>query len=150
MSSVIGAGLVIRAVNRVKASVNLTLLLMLASGCFHLEPAHSGLAMIVFERQEDNGFVNIVPCNLVLSDHQKVTLSGGSRAVVSVSPGQFYVRAFSIDPYTPNFDETAWRSHRVGFNVADGDMLRVSVEPRSAGSTYIGGWALYAVNYRMQ
>jgi len=42
---------------------------LFASGCSHLRPARDGVASIEFERQEDNGSVNIVPCTLVLSDH---------------------------------------------------------------------------------
>lgn len=107
------------------------------------------VATVEFEREEENGSVNIVPCTLVLSDHQKVTISGGDRAAVSVSPGFFEVTAFSIDPYTPGSSETAWHSRPTAFRVADGERLKVFIEPASSGSTYIGGWSIYAVNHRM-
>jgi len=129
-----------------KALVTLGVLLLLVSGCSHLRPVHDGVATIEFERQEDNGLVNIVPCTLVLSDHQTITLGGGERASLSVSAGSFHITAFSIDPYSPHFDERAWRSPRTTFQLASGETLRVFVEPASSGSTYNGGWTIRAAN----
>jgi hypothetical protein len=131
---------------RMKAFVTSGVLLLLVSGCSQFQPAQRGVATIEFERQEDNGSVNIVPCTLVLSDHQKITLSGGERAAVSISPGSCYVTAFSIDPYSPHSDERAWRSPRMIFEVASGERLRVVVEPASSGSTYTGRWTIHAAN----
>ena len=131
-----------------RASVIFGLLVMFltCSGCSHLQRTRGDMAVVEFERQEDNGSVNIVPCNLVLSDHQRVTLNAGERAVVLVSPGSFYVTAFSVDPYSPHSDATAWRSPRTRFEVVSGEPLRVSVEPVASGSTYTGGWLIQAAN----
>jgi hypothetical protein len=128
------------------ALVTFGILSFLVTGCSHLQPAHDGVATIEFERREDNGSVNIVPCTLVFSDHQSITLSGGERAIVSVSAGSFYVTAFSIDPYSPHSDERAWRSPRTRFHVESGERLRVLVEPASSDSTYTGGWMIQAAN----
>jgi len=136
-------------VSRMKAPAIFLVLLLLVSGCSHL-PADRGVATIEFDRQEDNGSVNVVPCTLVLSDGQTVTLRGGERAVVSVRSGTFHVTAFSVDPYTPHSDERAWRSPRVRFHTASGERLRVFVEPASSGSTYTGGWVIHAANKSIQ
>jgi len=106
-------------------------------------------ATIEFVRQEDNGSVNIVPCTLILSNNQKVTLSGGDRASLSVAPGNFYVTALSIDPYTPDLSERAWRSPRTKFRVAAKETLRVFVDPASSGSTYTGGWTIHAADAKL-
>lgn len=133
-----------------KAAANFKLLLLFlaGSGCSHFQPTHVEPAVIEFERQEDNGLVNIVPCTLVLSDHQRITLNGGERADVSISPGIVYVTAFSEDPYSPHSDATAWRSRRKEFRVGSDDRIRVLVEPAASGSTYTGGWIFRAVNSR--
>ena len=135
-------------VSRMKASVVFGLLVTFipASGCSHLQPAHDGVAVVEFERQEDNGSVNILPCTVTLSDRQKVTLIGGERAVVSVSPGSFCVTASSADPYSPNSRATAWRSPRTRFQVSVGERLQVQVEPTATGSTYSGGWTIRSAN----
>ena len=138
-------------VSRMKASAIFRLLLILAcSGCSHVQRAQDGMALVEFERQEDNGSVNIVPCILVLSDHQRITLNGGERATVSVSPGGFFVTASSTDPYSPHSNSRAWRSPRTRFPVASGERLRVSVEPAGSGSTYTGGWTIQAANKALQ
>jgi hypothetical protein len=130
-----------------KASVVFGILVILScSGCIHLRRAPEGMAVIEVERQEDNGFVNIVPCTLILSDHQQRTLSGGEQTVVSVPSGVFYVEAFSIDPYSPGSDTKAWRSPRTRFHAAHGERLRISVEPAASGSTYTGGWTIRAAD----
>ena len=144
MAEVRGAGSLIRDVRRMKAFVTSGVLLLLLSGCSQLQPAQRGVATVEFERQENNASVNIVPCTLVLSDHQTITLCGGERAVVSVSPGSFYVTAFSIDPYSAHSGARAWRSPRTRFHVASGERLRVFVEPASSGSTYTRGWSIHA------
>jgi hypothetical protein len=129
-----------------KAFVTFSILLLLLSGCSHLQPTQRGVVTIGFERQENNGSVNIVPCTLIFSDYQTITLSGGEREVVSVSPGNFYVTAYSIDPYSPHSGARAWRSPRTRFHVASGESLRVFVEPAFSGSTYTGGWTIHAAN----
>ena len=131
-----------------RAFVTFGIVLMFVSGCSHFQPAQRGVATIEFERQEDNGSVNIVPCTLVLSDHQKITLRGGERAVVSVRPGTLYVTAFSIDPYSPHSSGRAWRSPRMKFQAVSGESLRVIVEPASSGSKYTDGWTIHALRNR--
>jgi hypothetical protein len=131
-----------------KAPVILGVLLLLLSGCSQLQPG--GVASIEFERQENNGSVNIVPCTLVLSDHQTITLRGGERAIVSLRPGSFYVTAFSIDPYSRQSDQRAWCSSPVRFQASSGERLRVLVEPAFSGSIYNGGWIIHAANHPLQ
>ena len=114
------------------------------SGCAHLRSVDDPIAVIEFERPENNGSMNIVPCTLVLSDRQRLTLSGGERAEVSVSPGNFRDRAFSLDPYTPHSCPAAWRSPRARFHVGRGERFRVVVEPAAVDSTYVGGWTIRA------
>jgi len=126
--------------------LGLLVMSLVGTGCSHLHHAQKGVAVIEFERQEDNGSVNILPCILFVSDHQKVILSGGERAVLTVSPGSFSVTAFSADPYSPNSTATAWRSPRTRIQVSTGERLRVRVEPTATGSTYSGGWTIWAAN----
>jgi hypothetical protein len=135
-------------VSRMRASAIFSFLVMILTGigCSHLQPTHVKPAVIEFERQEDNGLVNIVPCTLVLSDHQRITLNGGERAAVWVSPGSVYVTASSEDPYSSHSDATAWRSPRTRFRVASDQKVRVLVEPAASGSTYTGGWIIRAAN----
>lgn len=129
-----------------RASVTFTMLLLFVSACSYLQHVQQNAATIEFERQEDNGSVNILPCTLVVSDHQRVTLIGGQHATVSVSPGKVWIEAFSPDPYSPHFSAKAWRSTRISFQVGRGERVRFSVEPEAAGSTYIGGWFIRAPN----
>jgi len=119
---------------------------LITGGCSHLRPSKTDAAVIEFERQEDNGFVNVVPCTLVLSDGHKVTLSGGERAAVSVQPGSVWVDAFSHDPYSLGSDARAWRSSRTTLQVEKGQRLQFLVEPTASGSTYTGGWTIQVVN----
>jgi hypothetical protein len=135
-----------------KTSGALILLVMffISSGCSHLRPSKTDAAVVEFERQEDNGFVNLVPCKIVLSDGQKLSLSGGERAVVSVQPGNLWVTVFSQDPYSPHSSARAWRSSRTALQIERGQKLRVFVEPMAKDSAYIGGWKVRATNGALQ
>ena len=112
--------------------------LLLGTDC-----SRTRLGTVEFVRPENNGFVNIVPCTLVLSDHRTLTLVGGESATVSLPPESFSVRVFSIDPYTPDFDIGAWSSSLEKFHISGGEQIRLFVEPCSSGSTYSGGWGIY-------
>lgn len=120
----------------------LLVMFLSGSGCAHTRSAEAPFAVIEFERPENNGSVNIFPCTLVLSDGQRLTLSGGDRAAVSVPTGNFRIRAFSLDPYHPHSDPAAWSSPRMRFHAGRGDRLRFVVEPTALDSTYIGGWTI--------
>ena len=135
---------------KVSAIFVLLVMFLITGGCSHLRPSKTDAAVIEFERQEDNGFVNVVPCTLVLSDGHKVTLSGGERAVVSVQPGNLWVTVFSQDPYSPHSSARAWRSSRTALQIERGQKLRVFVEPMAKDSAYIGGWKVRATNGALQ
>jgi hypothetical protein len=135
---------------KTSAILGLLVILTCGSGCSNLDRTHGErVALIEFEREEDNGLVNIVPCRLVLSDRQTITLTGGDRRVVFVLPGEFFVTAFSEDPYSPRRDSAAWRSSRTRFHVGAGQRLRIIVEPAAVDSTYSGGWTIRAANHRV-
>jgi hypothetical protein len=126
--------------------IRLFMILLVSSGCVHSRSATDAVATIEFERREDNGSVNIVPCTLSLSDDQKVTLSGGEKRVVFVSAGSFYLTAASIDPYAPHSEAAAWNSRRMRFRVRKGEHLRLLFAPTSTCSTYVGGWTIQVNN----
>src|SRR6266581_4839675 len=118
-----------------------------------LQPAHAcarpatgaqaAPSTIEVQRPENNGSVNIVPCALVFNDGQRVTLSGGEQAVVSIRSGRSWVTAFSVDPYgQKSGDLNRWRSRRFRIHVGKDERLRLSVEPRSKDSAYTGGWII--------
>ena len=128
---------------RMSASVIFTVLLVVVSGCSHLQPVHQDAATIEFDRPEDNGSVNILPCTLVISDRQRVTLIGGQHATVAIPPGKLWVEAFSSDPYSLHSSAEAWRSTRITFHIGSGERIQFCIEPRAEGSTYIGGWIIH-------
>lgn len=125
-----------------RESVIFGISMLIVSGCSCLPPIRQGVATLEFERQEDNGSVNIVPCTLVLSDHQRATLVGGQHATVAVTPGNFWVEAFSPDSYSSHYNAETWRSARVRFRVESGERIRFSIAPKAEGSTYSGGWII--------
>lgn len=126
--------------------------LFLALGCAHVTTGQQGgtaMATVRVDRPEDNGSVNIVPCVIVLNDGQTCALSGGDSVMISVQPGRLWLAASSLNPYSsPDSGyPTAWRSHRFHFHVARGEVIRISVEPKSRNSTYVGGWTLERAAY---
>jgi hypothetical protein len=127
-------------------SLLLLALVFVSVACSHVRAGHvseAAAATIVVERPENNGSVNILPCTIAFSSGQKITLSGGETATTSVSAGFLWVEASSVDPYHPETtDLGAWRSRRVEIRLRPGEVLRLSVEPKSRGSTYVGGWSI--------
>jgi hypothetical protein len=120
---------------------------MVGAGCSHTAStrrSQTGRASVVIERPENNGSVNILPCTIILSDGQRCTLIGGEHAIISVQSGALCATASSADPYVPPNSgyPVAWHSPRFGFHLGAGERVRLSVEPRSSGSTYIGGWTI--------
>jgi hypothetical protein len=98
---------------------------------------------MVVERPENNGSVNILRCAITCSTGQRAELGGGETARLTVPAGSVCVEASSIDPYDPeNHDPKAWRSRRMRMRLEAGEVVRLSVEPRSKGSAYIGGWTI--------
>jgi hypothetical protein len=131
------------------ASILLLVFVVAGASCLHThcsESAHAAQANIVVERPENNGSVNILPCTIIFSDGQRCTLSGGDHVIVSIWSGASWAAASSPDPYRPDSaDSMSWRSPRFNFHVAPSETLRLSVEPKWKGSTYIGGWTIERV-----
>jgi len=97
----------------------------------------------IVERPESNGSVSILPCTIAFSTGQRIKLVGGDAATVSVSAAFIWVEASSVDLYHhQNTDLRAWRSRHVRFHLRPGEVVRLSVEPKSKGSTYVGGWTI--------
>ena len=63
---------------------------------------------------------------------------------VTVPQGSLWLEASSIDlyHYPENPDPRAWRSRRIRLRLGPGEAVRLSVEPKSKGSTYVGGWTI--------
>jgi hypothetical protein len=123
-------------------SVLLWALTVMGLGCSHTR-SNSRSATVVIERPENNGAVNILTCTLAFSSGQANTLRGGETARVLVPAGPIWVEASSVDLYHPeNVDPKAWRSRRVKICLQPGGLARLSVEPSSRDSTYVGGWTI--------
>jgi hypothetical protein len=132
-------------------SVLLLTLTVMGLGCTHTHSS-SRSATVAIERPENNGSINLLPCTLSFSSGQTITLSGGETASVSVPAGPIWVQASSTDLYHPeDADPKAWRSGRVKICLQPGGTARLSVEPSSKGSTYVGGWTIgRAANHHTQ
>ena len=116
-------------------------------GCSHTVTKHrssAATATVVVERPENEGSVNIVRCTVVFSTGHRIELGGGENTTVTVPAGSVWVEASSIHPYRysepPN--PRAWLSRRMNMRLRPGEVVRLLVEPRSRGSTYIGGWTI--------
>src|SRR5438105_2875769 len=105
MSGAIGPAPLTPIVSRMKryvTSILLVALVCVGAGCCHNRSAHYSViaaATVVVERPENNASVNILPCTVVFSSGQRITLSGGETGGVSVSAGSLWVQASSVDPY---------------------------------------------------
>ena len=64
---------------------------MLAVQPCHAEAPPQGLGRICFNREEENGYVNIVPVEVTVGDSDKVTITGGEAACLDV-----WANAYSI------------------------------------------------------
>jgi hypothetical protein len=114
-------------------------------GCLHTPPgrlADATPANIEVDRPENNGAVNILPCTLVFGDGQKCILSGGDHAVMTVRCGTLWVAASSPNPYPYSDCPAVWRSPRFRLHVGPGETIHLSVDPKSKGSYYSGGWTI--------
>jgi hypothetical protein len=124
----------------------LFILLCLGGACSHTHSEHESAgitATIVVERPENNGSVNLVRCAIVLSTGQRAELGGGETATLTVPPGSLWLEVSSFDIYQPdNPDPKAWRSRRMTMHLKPGEVVRLSVEPNSRDSTYVGGWTI--------
>lgn len=137
-------------VSRMRAPGITVLLLIVAlvgAGCSHTKSgshAQPGQATVEIQRPENNGSVNILPCTISLSDGQSCKLIGAEQMVFSVQSGALWAAASSPDAYaSPDSGyPVAWHSRRFRFQLHAGETVRLSVEPRSRGSTYIGGWTI--------
>lgn len=136
-------------VSRMKSCVISALfvvLVCLGGACSHTRSEHGSAgvpATIVVQRPENNGSVNILRCTVIFSSGQSIGLSGGEAATLSVPAGSVWMEASSFDLYHPeNADPRAWRSGRVRVCLGPGEVVRLSVEPKSKGSTYVGGWTI--------
>ena len=137
-------------VSRMKRCLTSILLLVLVcaeGGCSHTRSERRSAAApatVVVVRPENNGSVNILRCTVAFSTGQHVELSGAETGTVTVPAGSLWVEASSIDlyHYPENPDPRAWRSRRIQLRLGPGEVVRLSVEPKSKGSTYTGGWTI--------
>ena len=104
-------------------------------------------SQICIERPESSGIVNIVPANVVFSNHQKLSLSGGQAACIFVAGGVYSFVVQSPDPYNPeSTNPKAWTSEEIKARVKTGKVIAFEVLPKSEGATYVGGWIVESLD----
>lgn len=125
----------------------LILFLIVLNGCT-IQPRVNGLpnAQIFVERLENNGSVNIVPCVVELSAGKKIVLLGGQKDSFFVKPGIYFLTANSVNPYELSSKSSDWKSNRLKITIANSQIVKIILEPKSKGSTYTGGWVLTTRN----
>src|SRR6266568_1411009 len=109
-------------------------LLLIGSVAGLAPPAHSveryepkyvaDAAEICIERFEDNGFINISPINVLISDYVKVTLLGGYAACVFVRPGEQTIDMTFSFPYAGQKTAKYWTTPKRKFFAAGGQIVR--------------------------
>lgn len=100
-------------------------------------------AIVVLERPENNGFLNIVRCTITLSSGEKVELSGGESRSVSIPEGHAWLEVSSFDPYCPESRHPKpWRSGRFKIHLKQREVMRLVIKPKSKGSAYVRGWTI--------
>jgi len=117
--------------------------LILLNGC--IIQSHSDkqpTAKIFIERPENNGSINIVPCTVKLNTGEEIILSGGQTNSFFVKAGTYFLIASSVNPYELSSKNSAWKSNRLKISIADSQMVKIILEPKSEESTYIGDWIL--------
>jgi hypothetical protein len=99
-------------------------------------------AQLCFQRQENNGSINILPSCIQISDY-KVPLLGGQSICLSVENGSTEAFVSSTVPYNPaSKDNQACKSARLKLDLRAGDKRLFTVEPKSEHSAYVCGWNL--------
>ena len=123
------------------------ILLILLNGCA-IQPQidKQPTAKIFIERPENNGSINIVPCVVELNPNQKIVLSGGQTNSFSVRTGKYFLTASSVNPYEISSKSSEWKSNRLKIVIADSQLVKIILEPKSKDSTYTGGWTLTVKN----
>ena len=114
------------------------LFLASASGC--AAPPRRPQAEIYIERPENNGDINIYPCTVKISCGQTNVLVGGEDGLFVVDPGTYYLTAASSNPYPATTEDSAWAPHPFEITITNSQVMRISVEPKNNGRSYIGGW----------
>jgi hypothetical protein len=116
------------------------LFLISANGCASQSPASQNNCKILIERSENNGFINIVPCTIKCSSGHKAVLRGGENDLFIVEPGKYSLTATSANPYPAAAKDSDWESGPVEVTVANSQVMKIVVEPKSENSVYVGGW----------
>ena len=118
-------------------------LVILLSACAAQQRTNKKLtAQIVIERPENNGSVNIVPCIVGLNSGQRFVLNGDETNSFLVESGTYFLTASSVSPYETYSKSSDWKSNRLKIAIADSQVVKITLEPKSKDSTYIGGWSL--------
>src|SRR5438045_3599564 len=81
-------------------------------------------AQICVERFEDNGFINISPINVLISDSAKLTLLGGYAGCVFVPAGKQTIRLTFSYPYAGEKTARYWTTPKRDFSAASGQIVR--------------------------
>jgi hypothetical protein len=92
-------------------------------------------AQVLVERLEDNGVLNIRMVDVMIDDHQILSLLGGQVASAYLEPGNHFIRAESPEPYDPN-STNKWKSESICFTISKGETKRFFVSGAGNGSDY--------------
>jgi hypothetical protein len=114
------------------------LCLALAGGC--ASPPPRPQAEIFIERPKNYGDINIYPCTVEISCGQTAVLVGGEDGLFIVEPGTYYLTAASSNPYPTTTKDSDWAPHPVEITITNSQVMRIMVEPKNNGRTYVGGW----------
>ncbi len=114
------------------------LCLALAGGCAS-QPARPQ-AEIFIDRPNNYGDINIYPCTVKISCGQTAVLVGGEDGLFVVEPGTYDLTAASSNPYSATTQDSDWAPHPVEITLTNSQVMRIMVEPKSNGRSYVGGW----------
>ena len=125
----------------------LTCFVVLLNSCtFQPNISKLSTSKIFIERPENNGFLNIIPCTIQLDAGSKFILLGGQTNFFWVKPGKHSLIAKSVNPYPDALNDSDWKPASFEITITNFQTTRIILEPKSQGSTYIGGWNLFLKN----
>lgn len=119
-----------------KYNMNKTLYIVLATILLTASLSHaaesklssSASSSICVQRPENNGILNIRPAIVGFSNGQSLTLSGGEKNCIQVSPGSYTAVAISRDPYDPN-NSNPWDSKPIALQVGESSIVNLELVP---------------------